>query len=156
MRFWPRSATELIREAFAFLIDDAGYQLVSASGLGMGVTVTYRSPTLWISVHDDRGDAWAEVTPSDAADDPYDDRLLAELLAGHERYTADHPPTASRGVGECAAFLRANLGELERRFGAERRDETRRRLAALRTSRGERTKAWLAAKDRRAGRARVE
>ena len=43
MRLWPRSTTDLIREAFAFL-PDAGYRLVSESGLGMGVTVTQLTP----------------------------------------------------------------------------------------------------------------
>jgi hypothetical protein len=140
MRFWPRSATETIREAFAFLTNDCGYRLVSESGLGMGVTVTYRSPALWVAVNADRGDAWVEVTPARSADDPYDDRLLAELLAGHEQYIADCSPAELRGVSECAAFLRANLAELERRFSPERRDETRRRLATLRASRAKRAK----------------
>ena len=150
MRFWPRSTTEVMRETFAFLIE-AGYRLVSESGVGMGVTVTYRSPALWIAVNADRGDVWADVTPADGFDDPYDDRLLAGLLAGHDAFVGPDPSTYLRSIDECAAFVRANLAELERRFTPEHREDTRRRLAALAESSALRTKAWLAGKPRRAG-----
>lgn len=153
MRLWPRSTSDRIREAFAFLAE-AGYQLVSDSGYGMGATVTYRSAALWIAVSSDRGDVWVEVTPAGQADDAYSDDLLRELLAGHETYEAEHPLTRPRSVEEAAAFVREHLGELELRLGPAHLAETRRRLGALRDARTENTSGWLAELDRRAGKGR--
>jgi hypothetical protein len=153
MRLWPRSTTARISEAFAFLAE-AGYRLVSDSGLGMGTTVTYRSPALWIAVNSDRGDTWVEVTPTGQPDDPYTEGLLHELLAGHATYEAEHPLTRRRSVEEAAAFVREHLGELEIRFRPERLAETRQQLAALRDARTAKTRGWLANLDRRAREAR--
>jgi hypothetical protein len=148
MRLWPRSTTDRIREAFAFLIE-AGYRLVSESGLGMGVTVTYRSPALWIAVNADRGDAWVEVTPTGQPDDPVTDDVLRELVAGHTTYEAKYPLGRAQSVEETAAFVREHVDELERRFGPEYLAVTRKGLAALCAARAAKTKAWLAGSDRR-------
>jgi hypothetical protein len=48
MRFWPRSAMETIREAFAFLTNDAGYRLVSESGSGACGAAVY---SIWLQLN---------------------------------------------------------------------------------------------------------
>src|SRR5690349_2894015 len=82
MRLWPRSMSERIREAFAFLVDGHGYRLVSYSGGGMGGSVTYRSDDLWIAVEWDRSDPWLEFSPTRSAVGRFDWDLVDHVLRG--------------------------------------------------------------------------
>src|SRR5215212_4897147 len=86
MRLWPRSTSDRIREAFAFLTAAHGYRLVADSDGAMGGSVTYRSDGLWIAVEWDRSEPWLEFSPTRSSLGRVDWELVDHVLRGAEHW----------------------------------------------------------------------
>ena len=130
MRFWPQSTGDAVRAAFAFLPAEHGYRLMADSDAGLGGSLAYRSPDLWITVHWDRSDPWLEFSPTNL-DARFDWDLVEHLLRGAECYEGVALPVRTAPAPDLAAFLRQHLPEIERRFQDSARPETLTRLAEL-------------------------
>jgi hypothetical protein len=141
MRLWPRSTGDEIRETFAFLTQERGYRLIADSDAGMGGSLAYRSPELWITVEWDRSDRWLEFSPTRSAV-KVDWDLVDHLLRGAPHYEGAGVPMRTAPVPELAAFVRAHLIEIEARFRGPARAATVSTLLALRKEQLARVQAW--------------
>ena len=141
MRFWPQSTGDAVRDAFAFLQEAHNYRLIVDSDAGMGGSLGYRSPELWITVHWDRDDPWLEFSPTDI-DDRFDWDVVEHLLRGAEHYQGKGVPVRTAPVPELAAFLRQHLAEIERQFRGPERVVTLARLGQLQAEQQRRVQAW--------------
>jgi hypothetical protein len=145
MRLWPRSTSEEIRAAFAFLVEEHGYRLVADSGDGMGGAVTYRSDDLWVAVEWDRSKPWLEFAPTHSSVGRFDWELVGHLLRGAEHWERGmNDPARTATPEELAGWLRERLAEIEARFRLPERDATNARLECLAAERRSLREQWWA------------
>jgi hypothetical protein len=100
-----------IRSAFDFLLE-RGYSLIESPG-GMGGTVAYRSPALWISIEWDRLWPWMTFTFVRSGPEPLSWTEVNSLLRTTPDGTNSQLP-ASPSVQELSAFVKENIQSIER------------------------------------------
>ena len=125
-----------IRAAFDFLLE-RGYSLIESPG-GMGGTVAYRSPTLWITIEWDRQWSWTTFTFVRSGPEPLSWVEVRSLLGSATDEGKHAGIIVSRPVEELSAFVKEHIERIEQLVEPDewpRTEDVIRQILARRASR---------------------
>ena len=125
-----------VEEAFAFLRDEPGYELLEADASGSfdNAWVSYRSARLRVRITRERGQVFADFAPPDGPPDWFDASTLLGYL-GSEALVASHTQSDQRSLPDLAYMIQPFCDAIAELFAASRREYNVQQIHAFRDER---------------------